>query len=140
MLFRVLSITMIKSERIAKRIREQLQVWKKDHTKLVVAIDGYAGSGKTTIGDFIAQRIESSQHIRAAKTYMEKQKAREECKFNRTRFSATVFEQSLISGGLAYYWYSFLDTFATVTLGLAPGSIQIRRHRRLRLDGPLAFL
>ncbi len=46
---------MIKSERIAKKICEQLQVWKKDHAKLVVAIDGYAGSGKTTVGDFIAQ-------------------------------------------------------------------------------------
>ena len=27
----------------------------KDHAKLVVAIDGYAGSGKTTVSNFIAK-------------------------------------------------------------------------------------
>lgn len=30
-------------------------MWKKDHAKLVVAIDGYAGSGKTTVGDLMAK-------------------------------------------------------------------------------------
>jgi len=45
---------MIKSERIAKNISEHIKTWRKGHGKLVVAIDGYAGSGKTTIGDFLA--------------------------------------------------------------------------------------
>ncbi|MEK7552263.1 MAG: hypothetical protein AAB534_02490 [Patescibacteria group bacterium] len=47
---------MIKSERIAKRISQEIKVWKKNHAKLVVAIDGYAGSGKTTVADFIAKQ------------------------------------------------------------------------------------
>ena len=47
---------MIRSEGIAKRINEYIKVWRKDHTKLVVAIDGYAGSGKTTVADFIAKQ------------------------------------------------------------------------------------
>ena len=46
---------MIRSERIAKKINEKIQTWRKDHVKLVVAVDGYAGSGKTTIADFIAK-------------------------------------------------------------------------------------
>lgn len=46
---------MIRSERIAKKINEKIQVWAKDHAKLIVAIDGYAGSGKTTVSDFIAK-------------------------------------------------------------------------------------
>lgn len=47
---------MIKSERIAKKISKNIQLWKKDPAKLVVAIDGYAGSGKSTIADFIANQ------------------------------------------------------------------------------------
>lgn len=47
---------MIKSELIAKKINEQIKVWQKDHAKLVVAIDGYAGSGKTTVADFIEKQ------------------------------------------------------------------------------------
>jgi uridine kinase len=47
---------MIKSELIARKINEKIKVWRKDHAKLVVAIDGYAGSGKTTIADFIAKQ------------------------------------------------------------------------------------
>jgi uridine kinase len=46
---------MIKSEHIAKKICQEIKVWKKDRAKLIVAIDGYAGSGKTTIGNFIAK-------------------------------------------------------------------------------------
>lgn len=46
---------MIKSERIAKKINEKIKVWEKTHAKLVVAIDGYAGSGKTTVADFISK-------------------------------------------------------------------------------------
>ena len=43
---------MPQSERIAKNINEYIKVWEKDHSKLVLAIDGYAGSGKTTVADF----------------------------------------------------------------------------------------
>jgi len=46
---------MIKSERIAKKINENIQTWTEGHAKLVVAIDGYAGSGKTTVADFAAK-------------------------------------------------------------------------------------
>ena len=44
---------MIRSERIAKKINENIKIWMQDHTKLVVAIDGYAGLGKTTVADYI---------------------------------------------------------------------------------------
>lgn len=47
---------MIRSGRIAKKINEKIKVWVKDYAKLVVAIDGYAGSGKTTVTDFIAKQ------------------------------------------------------------------------------------
>ncbi len=57
-LFRVLfiEIKMIKSERIAKKINKKIKVWNNNHGKLVVAIDGYAGSGKTTVANFIAKQ------------------------------------------------------------------------------------
>lgn len=48
---------MIRSERIAKKINKEIKEWSKDRSKLIVAIDGYAGSGKTTIADFIAKTI-----------------------------------------------------------------------------------
>jgi uridine kinase len=47
---------MIKSELIAKKINKAIKEWSKNHIKLVVAIDGYAGSGKTTVADFIAKQ------------------------------------------------------------------------------------
>src|SRR3989338_4595038 len=47
---------MIKSERIAKKINEKIRAWAKGHAKLIVAVDGYAGSGKTPVADFIAKQ------------------------------------------------------------------------------------
>ena len=47
---------MIRSERIAKKINEKIRAWAKGHAKLIVAVDGYAGSGKTTVADFIAKQ------------------------------------------------------------------------------------
>jgi len=47
---------MLKSELIARKINKEIKIWSKNHTKLIVAIDGYAGSGKTTIADFIAKQ------------------------------------------------------------------------------------
>ena len=46
---------MIRSERVAKKINENIKEWVQDHAKLIVAIDGYAGSGKTTVADYIAK-------------------------------------------------------------------------------------
>ncbi|MBU6214623.1 AAA family ATPase [Patescibacteria group bacterium] len=46
---------MIKSERIAKKINEQISVWGNDHAKLIIAIEGYAGSGKTTVAEYLAK-------------------------------------------------------------------------------------
>lgn len=46
---------MIRSERIANKINENIQTWVQNHAKLVVAIDGYAGSGKTTVADYVAK-------------------------------------------------------------------------------------
>lgn len=46
---------MLISEHIAKKINEKIKSWLKDQAKLVVAIDGYAGAGKTTVADFIAK-------------------------------------------------------------------------------------
>lgn len=47
---------MLKSELIAKKINKKIKTWSKNQAKLVVAIDGYAGSGKTTVADFIAKQ------------------------------------------------------------------------------------
>lgn len=44
---------MNQSELISQSINENIKVWENDHAKLVVAIDGYAGSGKTSIANFI---------------------------------------------------------------------------------------
>jgi len=49
-------IIMTKSEHTAKKINKLLETWSKDRAKLVVAIDAYAGAGKTTIADIIAKQ------------------------------------------------------------------------------------
>jgi len=98
MLFRALFITMIRSERIAKRICEQLQVWKKDHAKLVVAIDGYAGSGKTTVGDFIAQHDKDVLSIHLD-SFIRHWKERKQM-IEKAKDKPKVFE---------YHWYRYND-------------------------------
>lgn len=47
---------MLRSERIAKRINKETQEWAKGRNKMIVAIDGYAGSGKTTVADYIGKQ------------------------------------------------------------------------------------
>ncbi|MFA6416135.1 MAG: hypothetical protein WCW56_01475 [Candidatus Paceibacterota bacterium] len=47
---------MLKSEKFAKKINTETANWLKNRKKLVIAIDGYAGSGKTTVADFIAKQ------------------------------------------------------------------------------------
>ena len=89
---------MTKSERIAKKICQEIKVWKKDHAKLVVAIEGYAGSGKSTIGDFIARHNtdvlsihldDFIQHLKVRKHLIEK-----------SRDKPKIFE---------YHWYRYGD-------------------------------
>lgn len=89
---------MIKSERIAKKIQEKLEVWKKDHAKLVVAIDGYAGSGKTTIGDFIAKHDTDVLSIHLD-DFIKHWKVRKQM-IEKAKDKANVFE---------YHWYRYDD-------------------------------
>lgn len=46
---------MTRSQRIAKKINQHIKVWSKNQAKLIVAIDGYAGSGKTTVANLIGK-------------------------------------------------------------------------------------
>ena len=47
---------MTSSERIAQAINQEIKAWTQAHPKLVVAIEGYSGSGKTTVADYIAKQ------------------------------------------------------------------------------------
>ena len=47
---------MFNPEIIAKNINKQIKIWQKNHSRLIVAIDGYSGSGKTTISDEIGKQ------------------------------------------------------------------------------------
>ena len=89
---------MIKSERIAKKIVKELQVWKKDHAKLIVAIDGYAGSGKTTVGDFIAQHDKEVLSIHLD-DFIKHWKVRKQL-IEKAKDKPQVFE---------YHWYRYDD-------------------------------
>lgn len=42
-------------EQIAKKISKKIGEWARQHKKFIVVIDGYAGSGKTSIADRIAK-------------------------------------------------------------------------------------
>lgn len=46
---------MLRLERIAKQINKEIKKRVKDRQKLIVAIDGYAGSGKTTVAEYIGK-------------------------------------------------------------------------------------
>lgn len=52
----IICVTCSNAERIARKINELIVERSKSHPKLVVAIDGYAGSGKTTVADFISKQ------------------------------------------------------------------------------------
>ena len=47
---------MLRSEQIAQAINQEIKAWIQIHPKLVVAIEGYSGSGKTTVADYIAKQ------------------------------------------------------------------------------------
>lgn len=89
---------MIKSESIAKKICQEIRVWKKNHAKLIVAIDGYAGSGKTTVGNFIAKHDKDviSIHLDDFINHWRKRKQMIE----EARDKSKVFE---------YNWYRYDD-------------------------------
>jgi len=89
---------MIKSEHIAKKICREIKVWKKDHAKLIVAIDGYAGSGKTTVGNFIAKHDKDvlSVHLDDFINHWQVRKQMIE----KSRDKSKVFE---------YHWYRYDD-------------------------------
>jgi uridine kinase len=89
---------MIKSEQIAKKINKQIDVWKKDHAKLVVAIDGYAGSGKTTIGNFIEKHNEDVLVIHID-DFINHIKIRRKL-INKAKDKSKIFE---------YHWYRYND-------------------------------
>jgi len=40
-------------EQVAKRVNKKIEEWAQQHHKLIVVIDGYAGSGKTSVADCI---------------------------------------------------------------------------------------
>ncbi|MBI2086564.1 MAG: hypothetical protein HYT69_00070 [Candidatus Zambryskibacteria bacterium] len=89
---------MIKSERIAKKICQEVKVWKKDHAKLIVAVDGYAGSGKTTVGNFIAKHDKDvlSVHL---DDFINHWKIRKQ-KIEKAKDKPKIFE---------YHWYRYDD-------------------------------
>ncbi|MFZ3074113.1 MAG: hypothetical protein WA093_03230 [Minisyncoccales bacterium] len=41
----------------SQKNKRKIKAWVKDHTKLIVVIDGYAGSDKTTVADLVAKQI-----------------------------------------------------------------------------------
>lgn len=42
-------------EQIAKRVSRKIKRWARQHKRFIVVIDGYAGSGKTSVADRIAE-------------------------------------------------------------------------------------
>ena len=89
---------MFRSERIAKKINKEIKEWSKDRSKLIVAIDGYAGSGKTTIADFIAKQ---NQHVLVVHLddFINHRRVREQ-KMKVAEDKSVVFE---------YEWYKYSE-------------------------------
>lgn len=42
-------------EQTAKKVNKKIKEWTRQHNRIIVVIDGYAGSGKTSVADRIAQ-------------------------------------------------------------------------------------
>jgi len=95
---------MIKSERIAKKINEKIQAWTKNHAKLVVAIDGYAGSGKTTVANFIAKNNPDVQVVHLD-DFIHHWKDRKKM-IDETKNKSQIFE---------YNWYRYDDLEKLIT-------------------------
>ncbi len=89
---------MIKSERIAIQICQKIKVWKKDHARLTIIVDGYAGSGKTTVGNFIAKHDKDVLSIHLD-DFINHWKARKQM-IEKAKYKSKVFE---------YHWYRYDD-------------------------------
>ena len=70
----------------------------KDHAKLVVAIDGYAGSGKTTVSNFIAKHDTNVLSIHLD-DFIKHRKVRKKM-IDKAKDKSKVFE---------YHWYRYDD-------------------------------
>lgn len=42
-------------EQIAKKINHKIKAWDRHTSKLIIALDGYAGSGKTSVAEYLAR-------------------------------------------------------------------------------------
>lgn len=91
-------MNMIKSERIAHRINKVLQSILKDRNKLVVAIDGYAGSGKTTVTKSL-KKLNKNIEIVHLDDFIKHWKLRK-------KLIDTAIEPSKI---FEYQWYRYSD-------------------------------
>jgi uridine kinase len=110
---------MIKSERIAKKINKQLRVWSKNQTKLIVAIDGYAGSGKTTISDLIAKQ-NTDVLVVHLDDFIHHWKDRKEM-MNKTKDKPQVFEHN-------WYRYEDLEKLIKAFKIKSKGSIKFKTY------------
>ena len=89
---------MFNPEIIAKNINKQIKTWQKNHSRLIVAIDGYSGSGKTTISDEIGKQNKDVLivHLDAFIKYWKDRKEMIE----NTKTKSKVFE---------YNWYRYYE-------------------------------
>lgn len=89
---------MIKSEISAKKINSQIQKWLTGDQKLVVAIDGYAGSGKTTIAQNLS-KINKNIEVVHLDDFINHWKVRK-------RMMGLVMDKSKV---FEYQWYRLKD-------------------------------
>lgn len=87
---------MFNPEIIAKKINKQIKTWQKNHNKLIVVIDGYSGSGKTTISNEIGKQNKDILIIHLDE-FIKHWKDRKKM-INNTKMKSKVFE---------YDWYRY---------------------------------
>lgn len=83
-------------EQIAKRLNKKIKEWAWRHKKLIVVIDGYAGSGKTSVADCIA-RLNSDCLVVHLDDFVKHWKVRKRM-MNTAQDRSEVFE---------YRWYRY---------------------------------
>ncbi len=115
---------MTKSESVAKKIYIETEVWKKDHAKLVVAIDGYAGSGKTTVANFIGKQGKDILVIHLD-DFIKHWKVRKHL-INKAKDKSEVFE---------YHWYRYAEVKKLIKAFLAnKKSISVKTYNYEKND------
>ncbi len=115
---------MTKSESVAKKIYGEIKVWKKDHAKLVVAIDGYAGSGKTTVANFIGKQDKDILVIHLD-DFIKHWKVRKHI-INKAKDKSEVFE---------YHWYRYAEVEKLIKAFLAnKKSISVKTYNYEKND------